>query len=169
MEWLGPRVVNLTVPFLRCFLNFVLCPTANVCNMCSPTFLFCVQSVGKLLHSVCFAPQCYISMHHAKEDLSLQCVKKAPWGKSGVEHIRTRIAVVQKSLWQHTPIWIRQGSIVVWKIYTPSSKVLSKRHRFNTILKSAVYMQWWPLTKVTILLSQQYVLAHLSKKNVFTT
>lgn len=78
MEWLAPRVVNLTVPFLRCFLNFVPCPTANVCNICSPTFLFCVQSVGKLLHSVCFAPQCYISMHHAKEDLSLQCVKKAP-------------------------------------------------------------------------------------------
>lgn len=75
--------------------------------------------------------------------------------------------MVQKSLWQHTPIWIRQGSIVVWKIYTPSSKVLSKRHRFNTILKSAVYMQWWPLTKVTILLSQQYVLAHLSKKKCF--
>lgn len=36
---------------------------------------------------------------------------------------------------------------------------------FYTILISAAYMQWWPLAKVTILISQLCVLTHL--KNLF--
>lgn len=145
LEWSAWRFLSYAAFWTCCCawlqmhtLEKVLCSFV----LCSSVFHF---------HVLCWSRPPYMALKRHHE------------GKVFFDIIKT-IAVVEKSLCLHTSIWMRWGSVSIKNLYRifPSCICLKGR----CILRFAAYMQWWPLAKVTILISRQCVLTHL-KKNVF--